>query len=95
VKISGSETVWPTTNLTIENNKEVNVSAFFIVGFILCALAAIGAVCSMAGLFHSAATGKGLRAPIFFGTFFLCVLIDVIGMLTLGGGVIYFITTRF
>jgi len=36
-----------------------------------------------------------LRAPIFFGTFLLFVLIDVIGMLTLGGGVIYFITTRF
>ena len=71
------------------------MSAFFIVGFILCALAAIGAVCSMAGLFHSAATGKFEREPIFFGTFFLFVLIDVIGMLTLGGGVIYFITTRF
>jgi len=71
------------------------VSAFFILGFILCALALLGAVCSMAGLFHSVGSGKGLRAPIFFGTFLLFVLIDVIGMLTLGGGVIYFITTRF
>lgn len=71
------------------------MSAFFIVGFILTAIAAIGAVCSMAGLFHSSFTGKFERLPIFFGTFFLCVLIDVIGMLTLGGGLIDFITTRF
>ena len=71
------------------------MSTFFIVGFILCALAAIGAVCSMAGLFHSAGVGKFEREPIFFGTFLLFVLIDVIGMLTLGGGVIYFITTHF
>jgi len=62
---------------------------------LLLAIGAIGAVCSMAGLFHSSFTGKFERLPIFFGTFFLCALIDVIGMLTLGGEVIDFITTCF
>jgi hypothetical protein len=71
------------------------MSAFFIVGFILCALAVIGAISSIAGIFYSSFNGKFQRIPMFFGTFMFCVMIDAIGMLTIGGGVIDFVTTHF
>jgi hypothetical protein len=32
---------------------------------------------------------------MFFGTFMFCVMIDAIGMLTIGGGAIDFVTTHF
>jgi hypothetical protein len=71
------------------------MSTFFIVGFILCALAMIGAISCMAGLFHASLNGKFQRIPMLIGVFMFCALIDAIGMLTLGGGVVDFVTTHF
>ena len=71
------------------------MSIFFIIGLVLVAIAIIASVAAIAGIIHSFFTDNLNRIPYFIGMFLLCVMFDAIGMLTIGGGIIDFVTTRF